>query len=91
MAKTETINIALTDEMKRFVTSQSGDGTMYATPSEYVRDLIRHECDKKEAAALRESILEGYHDVLAGRYTKFSGDLLQDIKDHKALKANDKD
>ena len=50
MFKTESLNIALTDEMKKFVTSQSGNGTLYATPSEYVRDLIRHEHDRLEAA-----------------------------------------
>ena len=46
MAKTESLNIALTDEMKKFVASQSGNGTLYSTPSEYVRDLIRHERDQ---------------------------------------------
>jgi len=82
MPKTETINIALTDEMKQFINSQSGNGTLYATPSEYVRDLIRHEYDRLEAAKLRAAILEGYQDVVHGRVHEFSGDLKKDMDSH---------
>lgn len=84
MSKTESLNIALTDEMKNFIMSQSGDGTRYATPSEYVRDLIRHEQDRMDAAKLRSSIIEG--DVIHGRTREFSGDLLADMKAHKHSK-----
>lgn len=74
MARTESLNIALTDEMKKFVASQSGRGTLYATPSEYVRDLIRHERERMQAATLRSHIIEGYQDVIHGRTQEFSGD-----------------
>ena len=83
MAKTESLNIALTDEMMKFITSQSGKGTLYATPSEYVRDLIRHERDRLEAASLRSAIIEGYQDVVHGRTKEFSGDLMADLKEHR--------
>lgn len=86
MSKTESLNIALTDEMKNFIMSQSGDGTRYATPSEYVRDLIRHEQDRMDAAKLRNSIIEGYQDAIHGRTREFSGDLLADLKTHKNSK-----
>lgn len=86
MPKTETINIALTDEMKKFVVNQSGDGTLYATPSEYVRDLIRHDSERKEAAELRCSIIEGYQDVVHDRVHEFSGDLLEDLEAHSKRK-----
>lgn len=86
MAKTESLNISLTDEMKKFITSQSGNGTLYATPSEYVRDLIRHEQDRIETAKLRNSIIEGYQDAIHGRTREFSGDLLADLKAYKNLK-----
>ena len=79
MGKFKSINIPLTDEMKRFVSEQAGDGTMYSTPSEYVRDLIRHDQEKKEAEALKASILEGYQDIAEGRLTTFTGDLRKDI------------
>jgi antitoxin ParD1/3/4 len=83
MAKTESLNIALTDEMKKFINSQSGKGTLYSTPSEYVRDLIRHERDRLEAASLRSAIIEGYQDFIHGRTREFSGDLLADMKAHQ--------
>ena len=86
MSKTESLNISLTDEMKRFIASQSGNGTLYATPSEYVRDLIRHEQDRIEAAKLRNAIIEGYKDVIHGRTQEFSGDLLADLKKHQQSK-----
>ena len=87
MSKTESLNIALTDKMKKFIASQSGSGTLYATPSEYVRDLIRHECDRLEAANIRSAIIEGYQDVIHGRTRKFSGDLMADLQAYKKTKS----
>lgn len=84
MARNSSLNIPLTEEMKQFITSQTGDGTMYSTPSEYVRDLIRHARDRQEAAKIRNSILEGYQDAISGNMTDFSGNLLEDIKSFKA-------
>jgi antitoxin ParD1/3/4 len=83
MARNSSLNIPLTEEMKQFITNQTGDGTMYATPSEYVRDLIRHEREKQEAANVRSAILEGYQDAISGNMTDFSGNLLEDIKAFK--------
>lgn len=76
----KSLNIPLTDELKQFIASQVGDGTFYSTPSEYVRDLIRHERDKLEAAELRNSIIEGYQDAIHGKTVKFSGDLKKDLE-----------
>ncbi len=86
MAKTESLNIAMTDEMKQFVASQSGKGTLYSTPSEYVRDLIRHDRDRQEAAKLRSDILEGYQDAIHGRTREFSGSLMADLSAHNKAK-----
>lgn len=83
MSNSNSLNIPLTDEMKRFITAQTGNGTLYSTPSEYVRDLIRHDKERKEAAELRSSIIEGYKDVLHGRVQKFSGDLRADLENFK--------
>jgi len=87
MAKTESLNISLTDEMKQFITSQSGSGTLYSTPSEYIRDLIRHDKDRQEAKALRNNIIEGYQDITNGRTREFSGDLMADLRAHKNAKS----
>ena len=34
-----TLNLSLTDELRSFVDSNCGDGTLYATPSEFVREM----------------------------------------------------
>lgn len=51
MAKSISLNIPLTEKLKEFINSQAGDDTMYSTASEYVRDLIRHDYEKKNRIA----------------------------------------
>lgn len=80
------LNLALTDELKKFIQSQSGEGTLFSTPSEYVRDLIRHEKERKEAAELRANIIEGYQDAISGKTVKFSGDLEADLRKYRRSK-----
>jgi antitoxin ParD1/3/4 len=69
------INLSLTDELRAFLDENSGDGTMFATPSEFVRALIREKKERLEAAELRKAVLEGYDDVLHGRTLPLAGDL----------------
>ena len=80
------LNLSLTDELKKFIYSQSGEGTLFSTPSEYVRDLIRHEKERREATEFRKGVLEGYQDAIHGRSVKFSGDLKADLKKFKSGK-----
>ena len=47
------INLSLTDELRAFLDQNSGDGTLFSTPSEFVRSLIREKKDRLDAAALR--------------------------------------
>ena len=70
-----TINLSLTDELRAFVERSSGDGTLFATPSEFLRDVLRERKARMEAAALRDGIVEGYQDVIAGRVIEFKGSL----------------
>lgn len=69
------INLSLTDELRAFIDSNSGDGTLYATPSEFMRDLLRQQKCRQEASAARDAILDGYQDAIAGRTLAFQGDL----------------
>ena len=69
------INLSLTDELRAFLDQNSGDGTLFATPSEFVRAMIREKKERQDAAALRQGILEGYDDVLHGRTRPYTGDL----------------
>jgi len=77
------INLSLTDELRLFIDKNSGDGTLYSTPSEFLRDILREKKERLEASQLRDSILEGLQDVVAGRATTFSGDLRADIRKHR--------
>jgi len=52
------LNLSLTDELKKFIYNQSGEGTLFSTPSEYVRDLIRHEKERRQAANFRNGVVD---------------------------------
>lgn len=69
------LNLSLTDELRAFVDSQSGDGTMYATPSEFVRDLLRQKKNQMDAEQLRLGVIEGLQDAAEGRVHPFKGSL----------------
>ena len=72
------INLSLTDELRNFVDRSSGDGTEYATPSEFLRDVLREKKRRMEAAAVRDGILEGFRDLTEGRFVDALGfDILE--------------
>ena len=73
------LNLSLTDELREFVNSRTGDSGVYATPSEYLRDLIRRDM---EAQGLVAQIMGGLDDIKHGR---FSDQSILDIADEKDL------
>ena len=75
-----TLNLSLTDELRAFIDKSCGEGTLYATPSEFVRDVLRQMKLRSEAAASRDSILAGYRDAIEGRVVEFDGDLKKALK-----------
>jgi antitoxin ParD1/3/4 len=74
-----TINLSLTDELRAYVDASCGDGTSYATPSEFLRALIRDNKERKAAEALRAAVIEGYQDILHGRVVTYNGSLASAI------------
>ncbi len=70
-----TLSLSLTDELRAFIDENVGDGTLYATPSEFVRDLLRQKKEELEAARIRNAILEGYQDALKGNVVEYRGNL----------------
>lgn len=74
------LNLSLTDDLRTFIDENCGDGTLYATPSEFVRDVLRQWKLKKEAAEARDAILAGYQDAIEGRTVEFTGDLRRAMK-----------
>ena len=78
------INLSLTDELRAFLDDNSGDGTLFSTPSELVRSLIREKKERQDAAALRGAVLEGYADIRNGRTHEYTGDLRAMLETHRA-------
>lgn len=72
---TSTLNLSLTDELRAFVDASCGDGTLYSTPSEFLRDVLREKKRRMDAADLRMGILEGFDDILHGRVVEFQGNI----------------
>ncbi|MCE9556498.1 MAG: CopG family transcriptional regulator [Planctomycetes bacterium] len=76
----QTLNLSLTDELRAFVDRNCGDGTLYATPSEFVRDVLREKKQRLEAAQIRDAILEGYQDLAQKRTVAYRGNLRKLLK-----------
>ena len=75
-----TLNLSLTDELRAFIDENCGDGTLYATPSEFVRDVLRQRKSQIDAATTRRAILEGYQDAVDGHVTEYTGDLREMLR-----------
>ncbi|MEM9276669.1 MAG: hypothetical protein AAGA80_27575 [Cyanobacteria bacterium P01_F01_bin.143] len=39
------LNVQLTDELRRYIDMRASDDDVYATPSEYIRDLVRRDME----------------------------------------------
>lgn len=55
MSAISTMNVSLPDELRSFVDAQVNEGK-YGSTSEYVRELIRRDHDRRQ---LRAALLEG--------------------------------
>lgn len=74
------LNLSLTDELWAFVDRNCGDGTLYATPSEFVRNVLCEKMERFESAQIRDAILDGYQDAIQGRTVPYRGDLRKLLK-----------
>lgn len=54
------LNIKLTEELRSYVDSRASESDVYATPSEYIRDLIRHDMENQE---IENRVLRGLDDL----------------------------
>ena len=70
-----TLNLSLTDELRAFIDQNCGDGTPFATPSEFVQHVLREKKVRIEAAWIRNSLQEGYQDAIQGRTVRYEGNL----------------
>lgn len=84
------INTRLSSSLAGFVEQMVEYSGLYETPSEYIRDLIRKDMERRDVQAIQGKILQGFRDVKAGRVVKSTGDFLEDIKLYRAKKASRK-
>lgn len=77
---TTRINARISGHLAAFVARMVGDGGLYETPSEYIRDLIRRDMEQRENYAEPGAILAGYQDIAAGRTFPSSGDFHKDME-----------
>jgi antitoxin ParD1/3/4 len=77
---TDRINARLSGALSEFVSRIVGVTGLYETPSEYIRDLIRRDMERREGLVAQGAILEGYRDFAAGRSFVSSGDFKKDMK-----------
>lgn len=62
------LHVSLPDEMRAYVDLRTNGKTAYATPSEYVRALIRHDMEKEsERLYVFKQLLQSADDIAHGR------------------------
>ena len=83
MANVARLNISLPDQMLSGITHFVKSGE-YSTPSEFVRDAVRREMERRENKVMRESAL--LHLKTLAQEAFMSGDP-QEIKDVDSWKA----
>jgi antitoxin ParD1/3/4 len=72
------LNISLTDTLRRFVDTRASDEDVYSTPSEYIRDLIRRDM---EGTAILTQVRRGLDDIQNNRFVEESVlDILEEYK-----------
>lgn len=72
------LNVSLTDELRRFVDARASDQDVYSTPSEYIRDLIRRDM---EGSAILTKVRRGLDDIKNQRFADESVlDLIEQYK-----------
>lgn len=73
------INARLPQSLAEFVSKMVGESGFYETPSEYVRDLIRRDMERRQGPSLQEAILAGYRDFSNGHFFASTGDFEADM------------
>jgi antitoxin ParD1/3/4 len=75
----EHIHARLSPPLAEFVGRMVGETGLYETPSEYVRDLIRRDMERRQGQGAQDAILTGYRDLAAGHFFASSGDFKTDM------------
>jgi antitoxin ParD1/3/4 len=60
------ITLSLTDKLRDFVHSRTGEAGPYVTPDEYLRDLIRRDMESQGVVG---HVMTGLDDMAQGRFS----------------------
>jgi len=60
------LNVSLTDELRSYVNTRANDNDVYATPSEYIRDLIRQDMENRRTIS---HVMHGLDDIKNARFS----------------------
>ena len=71
------INARLSKPLAEHVNRMVGKDGLFETPSEYLRSLIRRDMES-DASKVYSAIIEGFEDIVEGRYLESSGDWKKD-------------
>ncbi len=73
------LHVSLPDAMRRYVDSIADGTSLYATPSEYVRELIRKDMERME---VYQTLLQGLDQAERGEFVPdtFMDELLEDLR-----------
>ena len=63
------LNVSLTDELRRYVDKRASDTDLYATPSEYIRALIRQDMETRSVIT---HVMRGLNDLKNGNFSEQS-------------------
>ena len=88
MTRATTMTVRLNETLSDFVAANVGEHGAYDNVSEYVRDLIRRDMERRDGQFVQESILAGYGDLAAGRVFASSGDFKTDMAMLDSKEAN---
>jgi antitoxin ParD1/3/4 len=63
------LNVSLTDELRKYVNKRASDTDLYATPSEYIRDLIRQDMESRNVI---NHVMSGLNDLKTSNFSEQS-------------------
>ena len=74
------LNTTLPDPLAQYVAEITGKGTLYETPSEFIRDLVRRHMEKAQEREHREVTAMLARSVQENDYTDWSDADLADVR-----------
>ncbi len=63
------LNVQLTNELRRYIDMRASDNDIYSTPSEYIRDLVRRDM---EDWAIVSDVMQGLKEMKQGKFVSES-------------------